>query len=235
MVLFRPGIAVSEARGSIGGQTFSRNRGGMYIRARATPTNTVTPARTVVRAQFANVSSGWRNVLNDVQRAAWDAWAELSPDATTLNSLGETIRIGGKAAYQRLNLRLLQAGMTPVTDPPTISGPAAPASPTAALTNDMGDVGAATLAATAPGAGRRLQLFMGPPVPPGATLLQKNQLRLIGTGADNAAVVTATAAYQSRYGAPPVGARVAAACRTIQITGQVSDLVEMGFIEVGTP
>jgi hypothetical protein len=232
MVLFSPGPMVGEARGSIGGQTFSRNRGGMYIRTRAVPTNTITPARTLARQVFANISSAWETVLTPAQRTAWDAWAEFAPEAESVNKLGNTIRIGGKAAYQRLNTRLLFAGMTPVTSPPTKDAPQAPAlsgsTVQRSITNDFDlDVQTASIEAT-----ERLQLYAGPYVEPGATLLQKNQLRLIRTGAAGTNSVAGGDEWEERYGPVQAGQRIAVAYRVLDADGLTSDRVELGLIEI---
>lgn len=231
MVLIRPGNLAGEARGSIGGQTFSRNRGGMYVRSRATPTNTITPARTTIRSQFANTSSSWQTALSQAQRDSWDAWAELAPEATSVNKLGDTIRIGGKAAYQRLNVRLLQAGLSPVTDPPINNAPFSPIFTSLAADTDpsVPDLNL-VLTTAAAGAANKVQLFAGPTIAPGASILQKNQLRLVANSALNGTATTGSATYPARYGYPTIGARSSFAMRMISEEGLVSDLVELGQI-----
>lgn len=231
MVLIRPGTLSAEARGSIGGQTFSRNRGGMYVRSRATPTNTITAARTVIRSTFGNTSQSWQLALSQAQRDTWDAWAEMAPEATSINKLGDTIRIGGKAAYQRLNVRLIQAGFTPITDPPINSSPFSPIFVTLVAATDVSvpDMNL-LLTVSAIGAANKVQLFAGPTIAPGATLLQKNQLRLVATSALNGTTANGAVTYTTRYGYPPAGARSSFAMRTISDEGLISDLVELGQI-----
>ena len=232
MVLFRPGPMIGEARGSIGGSTFSRNRGGMYIRNRATPTNTVTPARTTARALFATISSSWETVLTQAQRAAWDAWAELAPEAESLNKLGDTIRIGGKAAFQRINMRLAFAGLAQVTATPDSSAPATPVITGIDAQRQLtGDFLLTADASTVPAA-THLQLFAGPYVKPGQTLLHKNNLRLVATGTAATTNVSGGASWVSRYGPVQAGQRIAMAIRALRNDGLVSDLVEIGLVTI---
>lgn len=107
----------TQTSGSIGGSTFSRNRGGLYIRARASPVNPNTPQQQVVRADFAQLASRWSGLLSQVQRDAWDLYAlnVLLPDR-----LGEPRNAGGLGMYQRSNIPRLQAGLPRVDAAPTI-------------------------------------------------------------------------------------------------------------------
>jgi hypothetical protein len=108
---------ITQASGSIGGTTFSHNRGGMYMRSRATPTNPNSPQQQAVRSAVASLVSAWNNVLTAPQRAVWDAYAENTP---VLNKLGEPINVGGLAMYIRANVPALQAGLARNDDGPTI-------------------------------------------------------------------------------------------------------------------
>lgn len=107
----------TQTSGSIGGQTFSRNRSGMYTRARATPVNPSTPQQIAVRGFMADLSNKWVNLLNAAQRAAWDVYAlnVLIP-----NRLGEPINIGGIGHYNRSNVPRLQAGQSRIDTAPAI-------------------------------------------------------------------------------------------------------------------
>lgn len=118
MAIFRIGGVASDVRGSIGGQTYSRNRTGAYIRNRTVPINPGSPFQSAVRALVAQLSNAWVTVLTADQRAAWDAYA----DAVHLpNSLGELRNVGGLGMYVRGNVARLQAaetGLTRVDDGP---------------------------------------------------------------------------------------------------------------------
>ncbi len=108
---------VTEASGSIGGTTFSRNRGGMYIRARALPINPNTVQQQVIRSAVALLASAWLNILTLVQRTAWDLYALNVP---LLDRLGEPRNVGGIAMYVRSNVPRIQAAQSRIEDAPTI-------------------------------------------------------------------------------------------------------------------
>lgn len=107
---------VTQASGSIGGVTASRNRGGMYLRARSVPTNPGTSFQTVLRAYMATLTSLWNNTLTPTQRSLWDAYAEAVP---LPDSLGEPRNVGGIGMYVRSNVPRLQASLDRVDDAPT--------------------------------------------------------------------------------------------------------------------
>lgn len=100
---------VAQASGSIGGLTFSRNRGGKYIRSRATPTNPNTTFQQAVRGFLSDLTSKWNDLLTQAERDAWDLYAENVPLS---NPLGEPRNVGGLGMYNRSNVPRLQAGLT---------------------------------------------------------------------------------------------------------------------------
>jgi hypothetical protein len=112
------GTHISEASGSIAGVTYSHNRGGQYMRARAVPVNPNTLQQQVVRNIMAARSAAWGSVLTQSQRDSWEAYADqvLLPDA-----LGEPRKATGLNHYIRCNVPRTQAGMT---GSPLQTGPA---------------------------------------------------------------------------------------------------------------
>lgn len=112
----------TQASGSIGGQTFSHNRGGMYTRARAIPVNPNTTQQQTVRAVFGSLSQRWSQSLSDTQRDGWDSYAALTP---VTNRLGDELILSGQQMYVRCNTLILQGSDTVVDDGPTIPGNAA--------------------------------------------------------------------------------------------------------------
>lgn len=110
---------VTQASGSIGGMTFSHNRGGLYIRARSIPTDPATVQQVAIRGFVASLASLWNGLLTPLQREAWDLYAlgTLMPDA-----LGEPRNIGGLGHYVRSNVPRLQVGMDRVDDGPPFPG-----------------------------------------------------------------------------------------------------------------
>jgi hypothetical protein len=98
------------------GLTLSRNRGGLYIRARANPVNPASAEQTAVRTIFGNLSTRWQSLTDD-QREAWTTYAI---NVTVTNSLGEQITLTGHQMYIRNNSARMQVGLSPVDDGPII-------------------------------------------------------------------------------------------------------------------
>lgn len=127
---------LTQASGSLGGATASRNKGGGYFRARVAGTNPQTDAQTAQRGLFAAISAAWRS-LTDAQRDAWKAAASAFPYT---DSLGQVKTYSGSQLYNSLNGGILSAnpGAALLTDPPapvtfpTLSNPAL------GITNDAG-------------------------------------------------------------------------------------------------
>lgn len=106
---------VTQASGSIGGLTASRNKGGMYMRARAVPVNPNTPQQIAVRAFFQQLSGVWTNTLTSAQRNGWDSYAAAVP---LVDSLGESRNVTGLNMYIRSNAPRLQSGLSRVDTAP---------------------------------------------------------------------------------------------------------------------
>jgi hypothetical protein len=97
---------ITEASGSVGGATYSHNRGGLYIRARAIPTNPNSPEQQAVRSIMADLTTKWSELLDAAEREAWDTYALNVPLPDTL---GEPRNVGGLGMYVRSNLQAIQA------------------------------------------------------------------------------------------------------------------------------
>lgn len=106
----------TAASGSIGGVTYSHNKGGAYTRARATPTNPNSPQQMAVRGIVGQLSNLWGTLLTAAQREAWDVYA-LYVEVT--DTLGQSINLTGLNMYVRSNVPRIQAGLPRVDDGPT--------------------------------------------------------------------------------------------------------------------
>jgi len=118
------GTIITGIRGTIGGATFSRNKSGTYVKPWAQGSNPRTERQTLHRSLFATIPSNWR-ALSDAQRAAWDIFA-LLPAQQQTDPFGQTYYLSGYQWYMRCNTRLLQAGRSLITAPPSAGYPAAP-------------------------------------------------------------------------------------------------------------
>lgn len=102
---------ISRGSGSIAGATWSRNRGGMYIRSRATPTNPNTVYQQTVRSAVASLAALWSSTLTQIQRDAWDLYAE---NVELPGPLGTPRNVGGLGMYVRTNVPRIQCGVVGV-------------------------------------------------------------------------------------------------------------------------
>lgn len=129
---------LTDASGSIGGITASRNRGGLYLRARVVPVNPNTPFQQAIRGFVASLTSGWNDTLTIGQRAGWDTYANQVP---LPDPLGDPRNVGGLAMYVRSNVPRLQAALPRVDDAPIVFDLGTFTNPTfgtfAAATNDF--------------------------------------------------------------------------------------------------
>lgn len=107
----------TEMSGSLGGLVASHNRGGLYLRARAIPTNPNSQFQQVIRAIVAQLAALWNETLTGLQRRNWDSYAAGVP---LPDRLGEPRNVGGLAMYIRSNTPRLQASMPRVDDGPLI-------------------------------------------------------------------------------------------------------------------
>lgn len=117
MALIKAGALIAEIRGSVGGATFARNRGGQYVRNRSIPLNPQSPRQVEVRQEFGNLSNLWSTTLTPAQRTAWGVYAQNVP---LPNALGEDRNVSGINMFSRGNSLLLDCGMALADDGPTV-------------------------------------------------------------------------------------------------------------------
>lgn len=145
-MLFKSPI-FSQASGSIAGATFSRNRGGMYTRARAIPTNPNTTKQANIRSYLTSMVTYWTTTLTAVQRLGWEVYAS---NVTVLNRLGDAVHLTGQQMFLRTNVLGQQVGATVVADAPTTYNTGNPIAGITSFTI-AGGVATIVLAVMAPG------------------------------------------------------------------------------------
>lgn len=114
MALIKFGMMMTDARGKLGGQVFSKNRGGNYVRTNVVPNNPQTSLQGSIRSMFATISSRWSQ-LTEVQRAGWQAQVQKFERT---NVFGDRKVLSGKALFQSLNTELRNAGKAIIEDAP---------------------------------------------------------------------------------------------------------------------
>lgn len=109
-------VYITACSGSVGGMTFAHNAGGMYARARATPTDPGTQYQNAIRSAVAGLTNHWLNTLTADQREAWNTYAANVP---LLDVFGDPRFRSGINHYVRSNVPRLQIGKARVDDGPT--------------------------------------------------------------------------------------------------------------------
>lgn len=115
MALFKSAL-ITQASGSIFGMTFSRNKGGNYIRQRQIPVNPNSPQQQAVRGVLGDLANHWVNTLTAAQRTAWTDYAANVP---IVNRLGDPQLIPPLSQYVRSNTPRVQAGQARIDAGPT--------------------------------------------------------------------------------------------------------------------
>ena len=119
MALIKLGGGITDIRGSMGGNTFARNKGGNYLRSNKKPVNPRSATQSTRRARMAWLAKYWSETLTEQQRTDWRAYAA---GTSWTNKLGESIAIGGNAAFMRLNALVLLYSSTVVAAAPLAMG-----------------------------------------------------------------------------------------------------------------
>lgn len=122
MAIIKFGMMMTDARGKLGGQVFTKTRSGATVRTKVTPTNPQTAAQQTSRAVLGNLSTAWR-ALTEEQRQGWNAAVD---GFQRTNIFGDAYSPSGKNLFVGLNANLAQTG-SPRNDasPTPIEVPAA--------------------------------------------------------------------------------------------------------------
>lgn len=217
MAKIKFGMMMTDASGKLGGQVFSKNRGGSYVRTKVTPLNPRTTAQSNVRGIFAAISSDWSSI-SESDRASFNGFVN---DYARTDVFGDLRNPSGKALFQRLNQNLAiseQAGIA-VCPPPI-------AVPFSNTRSAVGDVSNTELNVTTDGNtdGSKIVIWATPRLSQGTTFV-KNKLRQlqVAEGGD-AEIVEIWDAYTAKFGAPQVGDNIYIGVRVINEQGQASPL-----------
>ena len=217
MAKIKFGMMMTDASGKLGGQVFSKNRGGSYVRTKVTPTNPQSTAQMSIRGIFASISSRWSS-LTEAQRSSFNGF--VSAYART-DIFGDLRNPSGKSLFQRLNQNLELSGQTQIdvcTSPVEV--------PFADVVAASGVVSTSDLEVSYNGdlTGSKVVVWATPQMSQG-TKFVKNQLRqlLVVAGAD-ASEVDIYSAYVAKFGIPVAGANITIGVRVINANGQASPL-----------
>lgn len=217
MAKIKFGMMMTDARGKLGGQVFSKNRGGSYVRTRVIPSNPQLPSQTAVRQSFGAISQAWSG-LTATQR---DSWNSAVNDWQRTNIFADLITPSGKALYQRLNNQLVASGQAQVSLPPAklemVEGIVTSAEFTLAGTS-LDLTGSYSL-------GNANIIVYATPMLSQGTSFVKNRLRQINTSLASAIDgVDSFENYVAKFGTPIVGANIYVGVRYVLPSGQASPM-----------
>lgn len=225
MALIKLGSLAQDVRGSQNGLTFSRNKGGAYVRQKVSPVQPNTPSQRAVRQAFAINSKLWSGTMTAAERAAWVAYATTYP---YVNVFGDSSVLTGIAMSMAKNQVLNQIGGGSLLTPPVDNSVTGITNPVSMIANHTGTVLTVTTSSSqsAP-ADTSYYVFATPSLPAGRNP-GESIYRFIGVYAPAALATTILLGpnWATKFGAMQVGNVVYA------VIAQVS--ISKGNITVGT-
>jgi len=108
------GMFMTDARGKVGGHVVSKNRGGLYVRTKVTPTNAQTIAQQAIRGILGSLSQTW----SQLEASQILSWNNAVDNWVGTNVFGDTIRPSGKSLYVQLNTVLAATGQAQIDTAP---------------------------------------------------------------------------------------------------------------------
>ena len=229
MAKIKFGMMMTDARNKLGGQVFSKNRGGAYIRTKVTPVNPSSVAQALVRGIFTFFSQAWRS-LTAAERTAWNA---ATSNFTTTDIFADVRTPSGLNLYKKLNQNLILVGAGAITTPPlpqTIENV-----PLDSITADFSAQSLSLAAAGGPVPANHTLVIEATPALSAGVSFVESEFRVIGYRA--AAVtypIVASADYIAKFGAVgAAGSKVFVRTKCINLTsGQASAYTKASTIVV---
>lgn len=214
MAKIKFGMMMTDARGKLGGQVFSKNRGGAYVRTKVTPSNPRTLAQMESRSDLGATSSAW-NGLSNSERASWNSAVD---EFKRTDIFGDLKTPSGKNLFVRLNKNLLAVNQAIET-----SAPQKMEIPSMPLTGATFTAGTSTINLVGfqnVPVGFHLQVSATPSLSQGISYV-KNRLRVVAispAGPFDGQVEGE--AMVERFGMPDVGANIYVQVKFIAPNGQ---------------
>ena len=215
MAKIKFGMMMTDARGKLGGQVFSKNRAGAYVRTKVTPVNPRTAAQQLSRFILGSLSASWSG-LTEVQRRSWNAAVD---DWQKTDIFGDLRKPTGKNLFTSLNKELLQSSQSQILLPP-----AKVVIPDVIIDGSQISIGSSTFDVDTLGdsTGFVIQLSATPAMTQGTTFID-DKLRVISydAGGPDAAPEIGSD-YIAKFGTPEIGANIWVQIKLIAPNGQTS-------------
>ena len=198
---------VTDASGSVGGNIFSRNASGPYVKGFTMPHNPNTQKQQKVRSDFAVLISQWKNL----SKAQQQLWQDAAPQYPKTDSLGQSGVYTGQQLFNKLNQTLAVVGVSLITQPliPKVFSAIDLSSFTINRTAGVLDDANVVLSAVGT-ANEAVIVTITPGLSGGITRPGRSQFKIVETFADAslAPQLDFDAAYAALYGVPEVGATI---------------------------
>lgn len=223
MAKIKFGMFMTDARGKVGGQVFSKNRGGAYVRTKVTPANGQTARQSFVRQLLGAISQSW----SGLPQSARDSFDGAVAQWSKTDIFGDIRNPTGKNLFTRLNINLANSGQAEIllvpdkVEMPFLTAKEVGYDGLVMLIKDIVDTPGAVLvvSATAPQSA--------------GTNFFRGKYRQIGYY--NGATVAAADLfndYVSKFGVPAVDANVSFELKWVLPTGQTSTPLIVKMIEM---
>lgn len=219
MAKIKFGMMMTDARGKLGGQVFSKNRSGAYVRTKVTPVNPRTASQQANRALLGNLSSQW-SALTDTQRSAWNSAVESWQKT---NVFGDLQKPTGKNLFTGLNKNVLNLFEDSTV---MLLPPAKAEMVTLRIVNSTFSVSTTGQFLVAfegtEITGKTVRVRATPPLSAGTTYV-KNKLRDLGTSyaIDAEGGILINSAYVAKFGTAPASANIWIEVAEVQENGQI--------------
>lgn len=229
MALIKFGMMMTDARGKLGGQVFTKTRSGATIRTKVTPANPNTSAQSLARSRFGLISSEWR-LLDEADRATWNSAVS---NYSKTNIFGDTYLPSGKNLFVSLNSNLLSVGISSfMTAPLPVSVPSLLLTTAEVVVVDE-EINL-TYTGSEPGLGYSKVIEATAPFSAGKYNFTGGFARISQWNGTSEPLPTGYYIdYVNKYGNPPPGTKIAfRACVIVNATGQKSPYSEVTTIVV---
>jgi hypothetical protein len=194
MAKIKFGNVIVDMKGSIAGNTYSKNKGGAYSRVKVVPSNPQSTAQMAVRAIFTVLSQAWRG-LSAVQRQSWISGVG---NYARINNMGDSHNLSGNSLFVSLNKNLADVGLPQIDVCPSPESVETVDVSVASADNSAQTV-TLTLGAVVP-ANTSLKLFMTEALSAGVASPGTKLRQIASYGNGDAAALAPTAAYLAKFG-----------------------------------
>lgn len=145
---------MTDARGKLGGQVFTKTRSGATVRQKVTPTNPQTTAQMKARTILTTLSQQWKD-LTETDRRSWNSSVE---SFSRTNVFGDRYNPSGKNLFVSLNAKRLDLGL-----PVSLKAPVPVDVPAIVITNIFVDTAAEEISmlttSPLPGSGHKIEVW----------------------------------------------------------------------------